>query len=199
MCGITGVFHLDGERVKVSVLAEMAKAISHRGPDDEGFYCDENIGLAHQRLSILDTSRKGAQPMVSKDQRWVVVFNGCIYNHKELREELKNMGHYFTSQSDTEVISEGLSAYGPEFFERFNGMFAIAAWDTQNRELYLSRDRFGVKPLYYYFNGKTLIFGSEIKAIIKHPSYDMDVDLGALNEYFTFQKYVYVPTLFKGL
>lgn len=199
MCGIAGIFNLDGSRVKLSTLAIMAKSIAHRGPDDEGFYCDGNVGLVHQRLSIIDTSRKGSQPMSSKDKRWVVIFNGCIYNFKELREELKQKGHHFISQSDTEVITEGLSAYGPEIFERFNGMFAIAAWDTENSELYLSRDRFGVKPLYYYFNGKTLLFGSEIKAIVSHPAYEIDVDLGALNEYFTFQNMFTYRTLFKGV
>ncbi|MEQ8628961.1 asparagine synthase (glutamine-hydrolyzing) [Ekhidna sp.] len=199
MCGIAGVFNLDGKPFRMTDLVMMANEIAHRGPDDEGFYLKENIGLAHKRLSILDTSRKGAQPMQSKDGKWVVVFNGCIYNFKELREELKQKGHYFISNSDTEVIVEGLSAYGPEIFERFNGMFAIGAWNTETEELYLSRDRFGVKPLYYWFNGKTLVFASEIKSIIKHPDFSMDVDLGALNEYFTFQNLFTYRTLFKGV
>ena len=199
MCGILGVYHLNDKPVKLSNLVSMANKIAHRGPDDEGFYHRENIGLAHKRLSILDVSSKGAQPMQSKDGRWVVVFNGCIYNFKELRKELKSKGHYFVSESDTEVIVEGLSAYGPEFFERFNGMFAIGAWDTQNEELYISRDRFGVKPLYYWFNGKSFVFSSEIKAIIMHPDYEMDVNLGALNEYFTFQNLFTYRTLFKGV
>lgn len=190
---------MNGDSFRMSNLVDMANQLAHRGPDDEGFYLNENIGLGHKRLSILDTSRKGNQPMTSKDGKWVVVFNGCIYNYKELKKELTEKGHYFISNSDTEVITEGLSAYGPSIFERFNGMFAIGAWNTEERMLYLSRDRFGVKPLYYWFSGKTLVFASEIKAIIKHPDYSIDVDLGALNEYFTFQNLFSYRTLFKDV
>ena len=199
MCGIVGVFNLDGKPFRMSKLVEMANQLEHRGPDDEGFYLKNNIGLGHKRLSILDTSRKGAQPMTSKDGKWTIVFNGCIYNYKELRKELKEKGHYFVSHSDTEVIVEGLSAYGPKFFERFNGMFAIGAWNTEEEALYISRDRFGVKPLYYWYNGRTIVFGSEIKAILKHPDYEIDVDLSALNEYFTFQNLFRYNTLFKDI
>lgn len=199
MCGIVGVFNLDRKPFRMSSLVEMGNQLNHRGPDDEGFYLKDNIGLGHKRLSILDTSRKGNQPMTSKDGKWVVVFNGCIYNYKELRKELKTKGHYFKSNTDTEVIAEGLSAYGPEFFERFNGMFAIGAWNTEEEALYLSRDRFGVKPLYYWFNGKTIVFSSEIKSILKHPDYEVEVDLSALNEYFTFQNMFRYNTLFKDI
>ncbi len=199
MCGIVGVFNLDRKPFKMSNLVEMGNQLNHRGPDDEGFYLNEHIGLAHKRLSILDTSRKGNQPMTSKDGKWVVVFNGCIYNYKELKKELKEKGHYFNSSTDTEVIVEGLSAYGPAFFERFNGMFAIGAWNTEEETLYISRDRFGVKPLYYWFNGKTIVFASEIKSILKHPDYEIDVDLSALNEYFTFQNLFTYNTLFKDI
>jgi len=199
MCGIVGVFNLDRKPFRMSSLVEMGNQLNHRGPDDEGFYLKDNIGLGHKRLSILDTSRKGNQPMTSKDGKWVVVFNGCIYNYKELRKELKTKGYYFKSNTDTEVICEGLSAYGPEFFERFNGMFAIGAWNTEEETLYLSRDRFGVKPLYYWFNGKTIVFSSEIKSILKHPDYEIDVDLSALNEYFTFQNLFRYNTLFKDI
>lgn len=199
MCGIVGVFNLDGERFRMTNLVEMARTLEHRGPDDEGFYLVGNIGLAHKRLSILDISPKGNQPMTSKDGEWVVVFNGCIYNYRELREELKLKGHYFISGSDTEVLVEGLAAYGISFFERLNGMFAVGAWHKRERALYLSRDRFGVKPLYYWFNGKTLVFASEIKAIVKHPDYVKDVDLGALNEYFTFQNLFSYRNLLKGV
>lgn len=199
MCGILGVYNLNGKPFRLTTLVEMANKLSHRGPDDEGFYYDDNIGFAHKRLSIIDTSKKGKQPMTSKDGKWVVVFNGCIYNFKELKKELQEKGYYFISKSDTEVITEGLSAYGPEFFERFNGMFAIGAWNTEEKSLYLSRDRFGVKPLYYWFNGRTIVFSSEIKAILKHPDYVMDVDLEALNEYFTFQNLFTYRTLFKDV
>ncbi|HAH50378.1 MAG TPA: asparagine synthase (glutamine-hydrolyzing) [Balneola sp.] len=199
MCGIAGVFNLDGRNFSMTSLVGMANEIAHRGPDDEGFYLDDNIGLAHKRLSILDTTTKGRQPMTSKDGEWVIVFNGCIYNFLSIKEELKSKGYYFNSNSDTEVIAEGLCEYGPKIFERFNGMFAIGAWNTKERKLYLSRDRFGVKPLYYWFNGKSLVFASEIKAIIKHPDFNVEVDLDALNEYFTFQNLFTYKTLFKGV
>jgi asparagine synthase (glutamine-hydrolysing) len=199
MCGLVGVFDLKGDSVYSSLIKTMTKQIAHRGPDSEGYYVKDNIGLGHRRLSILDTSDKGAQPMSSKDGNWTIVFNGCIYNFSELKKELKTKGHTFNSQTDTEVICEGLSEYGEVFFEKLNGMFAIAAWNESKQELYLSRDRFGVKPLYYWFNGNTLCFSSEIKAIIKHPDYKIDVDLDALNEYFTFQNVFSFNTLFKGI
>ncbi len=199
MCGIVGVYNLDGKPFLLSNLVKMAEQIAHRGPDDEGFYLKDNIALGHKRLSILDISKKGAQPMTSKDGKWVVVFNGCIYNFMEIRQELKALGHYFVSNTDTEVIVEGLAEWGPKILERFNGMFAIAAWNNEENALYISRDRFGVKPLYYWFNGKTLVFASEIKAIIKHPDYSMAVDLDALNEYFTFQNLFSYRTLFKDV
>jgi asparagine synthase (glutamine-hydrolysing) len=199
MCGLAGVFDLKGGSVYSSLIKTMTKQIAHRGPDSEGYYVKDNIGLGHKRLSILDTSDKGTQPMSSKDGVWTIVFNGCIYNFSELKKELKTKGHTFISQTDTEVICEGLSEYGEVFFEKLNGMFAIAAWNQSKQELYLSRDRFGVKPLYYWFNGNILCFSSEIKAIIKHPDYKIDVDLDALNEYFTFQNVFSFNTLFKGI
>lgn len=199
MCGILGVYSLGGNNISLDTLKEMANKISHRGPDGEGFYANEYIGLAHKRLSILDVSDNGAQPMTSKNGKWTVVFNGCIYNYKELRKELLELGYSFKSTSDTEVLVEGIDACGPSFFERLNGMFAIGAWNNEEKCLYLSRDRFGVKPLYYWFNGKTLVFSSEIKAIVQHPSYRIGVDLGSLNEYFTFQNLFSYRTLFKDV
>jgi asparagine synthase (glutamine-hydrolysing) len=199
MCGILGIYNLEGSAINKGSFVEMGNQISHRGPDGEGIYLDNTIGLIHKRLSILDVSENGRQPMSSKSGKWVVVFNGCIYNFKELRSELEALGHLFISNSDTEVIVQGLEAFGIDFFERFNGMFAIGAWNTQEEKLYLSRDRYGIKPLYYWFNKKTLVFASEIKAIIKHPDYKIDVDLDALNEYFTFQNIFSFNTLFKGV
>jgi asparagine synthase (glutamine-hydrolysing) len=199
MCGLVGVFDLKGNSVYSSLIKTMTKQIAHRGPDSEGYYVKDNIGLGHRRLAILDTSDKGTQPMSSKDGVWTIVFNGCIYNFSELKKELKTKGHTFISQTDTEVICEGLAEYGEVFFEKLNGMFAIAAWNESTQELFLSRDRFGVKPLYYWFNGNILCFSSEIKAIIKHPDYKIDVDLDALNEYFTFQNVFSFNTLFNGI
>ncbi|MBU0695744.1 MAG: asparagine synthase (glutamine-hydrolyzing) [Bacteroidetes bacterium] len=199
MCGIAGVFNLNNEPFALSNLKIMADAIAHRGPDGDGFFIDEGIALAHKRLAILDVSTKGAQPMTSKDGQWTIVFNGCIYNYLELKQELKSKGHEFISSSDTEVISEGLAAYGPEFFKRLNGMFAVGAWNHQEKMLYLSRDRYGIKPLYYWFTGKTLVFASEIKAIIAHPKFSVQLNMGALNEYFTFQNMFTFRTLFDGV
>jgi asparagine synthase (glutamine-hydrolysing) len=199
MCGIVGVFNLDGSPFLLPNLKKMAQAISHRGPDGEGYYIKDNVALAHKRLAILDTSPKGSQPMTSKDGRWVVVFNGCIYNFLELRQILKTKGYQFISNSDTEVIVEALSAFGPSIFSQFNGMFAIAALDTVQKVLYLSRDRYGIKPLYYWFNGKSLVFASEIKSIICHPDFQVKLNYSALNEYFTFQNLFTFQTLFEGV
>jgi asparagine synthase (glutamine-hydrolysing) len=199
MCGILGVYNLDGSRFNENALMVMANEIAHRGPDGEGFYIEDGIAFAHKRLAILDKSVNGHQPMFSRNGKWVVVFNGCIYNFQELKDELRALGSSFVSTSDTEIITEGLALFGVDFFERFNGMFAIGAWNTEEKKLYLSRDRFGVKPLYYWFNGKTLVFSSEIKAIVKHPDYSIGVDLGALNEYFTFQNLFSYRTLFKDI
>ncbi|MGB5031306.1 MAG: asparagine synthase (glutamine-hydrolyzing) [Saprospiraceae bacterium] len=199
MCGIAGVFNLNGEPFSMGYLKKMAEVIAHRGPDGEGFYIHKGIALAHKRLSILDISEKGSQPMSSKNGEWIIIFNGCIYNFIELRQELKAKGQIFFSNTDTEVIVEGLSVYGVEFFKRMNGMFAIAAWNTKSETLYLSRDRFGVKPLYYWFDKRKIVFGSEVKAILQHPEYSIDVNLGALNEYFTFQNLFSYRTLFKNI
>lgn len=199
MCGIAGVFNLNEQPVSLSLVQEITRSLEHRGPDDEGFYVHNNIGLGHRRLSILDTSPRGRQPMMSKNGKWIIVFNGCIYNFLDLKLELKTKGHQFVSTTDTEVISEGLAAYGPSFFERLDGMFAIAAWNTEEKKMYLSRDRYGVKPIYYWFSNGILVFASEIKAIIKHPKYSIAVNPDALNEYFTFQNVFRYHTLFKGV
>lgn len=199
MCGIVGVFNLNGEPFALNNLKRMAETIAHRGPDGDGYFVDNQIGLAHKRLAILDVSPKGAQPMTSKDGNWVITFNGCIYNYLELKQELKAKGHEFVSTTDTEVIVEGLAEYGPSFFERLNGMFAVGAWCKNEQTLYLSRDRYGIKPLYYWFTGKTIVFASEIKAIIAHPSFSVQVNIPALNEYFTFQNMLSFRTLFEGV
>jgi asparagine synthase (glutamine-hydrolysing) len=199
MCGIVGVFNLNGEAFALSNLKQMANKIAHRGPDGDGYYIENQIGLAHKRLSILDLSTKGAQPMTSKDGNWVITFNGCIYNYLELKQTLQAKGHSFISTTDTEVIVEGLAEYGPIFFEKLNGMFSVGAWNKKEQTLYLSRDRYGIKPLYYWFNGKTIVFSSEIKAIIAHADYKIAVDMDALNQYFTFQNVFTYNTLFAGV
>jgi len=167
MCGISGIFNLNKQPVSQHILKNMSDALAHRGPDGEGLYIDDYIGLGHRRLSILDTSNKAAQPMQSKDGNWVIVFNGCIYNYLELKLDLQSKGHIFHSTGDTEVICEGLAAYGIDFIKKLNGMFAIAAWNKTTKELWLNRDRFGVKPLYIYLHNEVVLFASEIKAFFK--------------------------------
>jgi asparagine synthase (glutamine-hydrolysing) len=199
MCGIAGVFNFNKQPVSHQTIKTMVDAMAHRGPDGEGLYIDENMALGHRRLSILDISPKGAQPMMSHNGEWVIVFNGCIYNYLDLRLNLKSKGHDFISTGDTEVICEGLAEYGTSFFEKLDGMFAIAAWHKPSKTLWLSRDRFGVKPLYYYQQNGVLLFASEIKAFLKHPAFKVEVNLSALNEYFTFQNVFTFNTLFAGV
>ena len=199
MCGITGIYNINQNKICESVINQMTDMLAHRGPDGRGIFIDGNVALGHRRLAILDTSEKGAQPMHSNSKNWTISFNGCIYNFKELRQDLINKGHTFNSTTDTEVIVEGLEAYGIKFFERLNGMFAIAAFDHRSRKIYLSRDKFGIKPLYYWHTENTFLFSSEIKAFLKHPDFKVQVDLSALNEYFTFQNLFSFRTLFKGV
>lgn len=199
MCGFAGVFNLDGRPVSEDVIDSMTTSLTHRGPDGTGAWIRENIGLGHRRLAILDTSSKGLQPMASKDGEWVIVFSGCIYNFQELRSELLALGHKFVTGTDTEVITEGLAAWGSDVFVRFNGMFAVAAYNNRTCELILSRDRFGIKPLYYWHTPKTLVFASEIKAIMRHPDFRVELNPHALNEYFTFQNQFTFQTLFRGV
>jgi asparagine synthase (glutamine-hydrolysing) len=199
MCGIAGIFNFNKQPIAYQTIKVMTDAIAHRGPDGEGIFIEEYAGLGHRRLAILDVSSKGAQPMASHNGDWIVVFNGCIYNFKTLKVELQSKGHHFVSTSDTEVITEGLAEYGPSFFERMDGMFAIGAWHKPSKTLWLSRDRFGVKPLYYWQNGETLLFSSEIKAFMQHPAFKVEVNVDALNEYFSFQNVFSYQTLFKGV
>jgi len=199
MCGLAGIFNFNKEPVALPTLKKMAAAIAHRGPDSEGFFVDANIGFAHRRLAIIDTSSKGSQPMTSKNGEWVIVFNGCIYNFLELKLELQTKSHWFASTTDTEVIVEGLAEYGTDFFKRLNGMFAVAAFNMHTKTLYISRDRYGIKPIYYWFNGRTFVFASEIKAIMMHPDFKTELNLSAVNEYFTFQNLFSFQSFFKGI
>ncbi len=181
MCGIVGFNWQDKETVE-----KMAQAVRHRGPDDEGFYIDGSMSLGHRRLSIIDTSPKGHQPMCFENL--VLVYNGEIYNFKQLREELKSKGYSFNSDTDTEVLLYSYHQWGPACVERFNGMWAFCIYDKQKNFFFLSRDRFGIKPLYYYFDGDKFIFASELKAIRKH-KLNFNVSTTALN-FFFYQKYI---------
>jgi asparagine synthase (glutamine-hydrolysing) len=170
MCGIAGILHQDhNRRVDRDTLRRMTRALSHRGPDGEGYYEDGNIGLGHRRLAIIDLAT-GSQPMYSRDRDVVVVFNGEIYNYVELREELIQLGHEFVTTSDTEVIIAAYKQWGFDCQQKFNGMWALALWDVTQRQLLLSRDRMGEKPLHYSVKDGTLTFGSEIKSLLAFSS-----------------------------
>jgi asparagine synthase (glutamine-hydrolysing) len=177
----------------------MTNAIAHRGPDGEGQFVDGPVGLGHRRLAILDLSAAGAQPMASPEGRVVVTYNGEIYNHLDLRRELESLGYHFRSRTDTEVLVHGYCAWGLDLVPRLNGMFAFALWDGRERSLHLARDRYGIKPLYYWYDGRELVFGSEIRTLLLHPAIRVDVNHDALNEYFTFQNLFQYHTLFKGI
>ncbi|MCK4830766.1 asparagine synthetase B, partial [bacterium] len=190
---------MDGEPIPHRYIKSMADTLAHRGPDDEGQYIDVNIALGHRRLSILDLTPAGHQPMANKDGTVVLVYNGEIYNHLELKVELEALGYHFRSRTDTEVLLNGYEAWGIDVVKRLNGMFAFGLWDGRTRTLYLVRDRYGIKPLYWTKIGKILIFASEIKAILTHPMVSPQVNVDALNEYFTFQNLFRYHTLFKGI
>lgn len=199
MCGIAGVLNRDGEPASAVLLRRMTDVIAHRGPDGEGFYCDGELGFGHRRLAIIDLTDGGHQPMLSSDGRFVLNYNGELYNFQELRAELHALGHRFRSTSDTEVVLNALAEWGPEALPRFNGMFALALWDTAQRKLLLARDRYGIKPLYYTFSQGSFLFGSEAKALLAHPACRASLDPKALLEYFTFQNLFTARTLFQDV
>lgn len=199
MCGITGIFNLNGEPVSAVILRRMTDAIAHRGPDGEGFYADSFIGLGHRRLAIIDLSPAGHQPMITLDGQYVLVYNGEIYNFQELRLELEALGHQFRSRTDSEVVLYAYAEWGVKALDRFNGMFAFAIWDCQRQELFLARDRYGIKPVYYTLRGNAFLFGSEVKAMLAHPACRAELDKEGLVEYFTFQNFFTDRTLFAGV
>jgi asparagine synthase (glutamine-hydrolysing) len=199
MCGIVGILNLNGEPISINLLKKMTDLISHRGPDSEGFWVNSNIGFGHRRLSIMDTSSLGNQPMQTEDGRFIISYNGEIYNFVNLRIELESKGHRFFSNSDTEVVLKSYAEWGDECVKKFNGMFAFTVWDKKEKKLFIARDRYGIKPLYYYFNSDVFVFASEIKSILVHPKYNFNVSGDALNEYFSFQNIFTDLTLFKDI
>jgi asparagine synthase (glutamine-hydrolysing) len=197
MCGIAGLFVIDGRRRDMDLAAtalKMADTLPHRGPDGRDIWGDASagIGLGHRRLAIIDLSPTGAQPMHSANGRYVITYNGEVYNFRQLRRELEARGHAFRGTSDTEVMLAAISEWGIErAVERFVGMFAFAVFDRQARALYLVRDRLGIKPLYWSLSGGCLLFGSELRALMAHPSFRPEVDREAVS---AFLRYSYVPT-----
>lgn len=197
MCGISGIFNLHGEAASPVSLRAMTDALSHRGPDGEGYYIDGFIGLGHRRLAIIDLSQGGHQPMTTPDERYTISYNGELYNYRELRTELERAGHLFRSQSDTEVMLHALVEWGDAALDKFNGMFAFALWDRKQCELTLARDRYGIKPLYYAELGGRLLFASEIKALLADDRLTPEMDYSGMVEYLSFQNFFTDRTLFR--
>ena len=199
MCGICGIVSdRNTDTVDLKIIQRMNGAMVHRGPDDAGVFKGDNVGLAARRLSIIDVTG-GHQPIHNEDKTVWVVFNGEIYNFKELRDQLIKKGHTFYTQSDTEAIVHLYEEYGPRCVNQLTGMFAFALWDVKQKTLLLSRDRLGIKPLYYYHKNGHFLFASELKALLQHPIVGREIDIKGLDCYFT---YGYIPaphTIFKDI
>ncbi len=189
MCGICGIYNFSGEKVDSRILKEMTASLHHRGPDDHGFYINENIGFGHRRLTIIDI-HTGKQPIFSEDRQYAIIYNGEIYNYPELRKKLIDRGHKFSTKSDTEVIVHLYEDEGEGCLDYLRGMFSLAIWDNKKKELFFARDRLGKKPFYYYLDSKRFIFASEIKAILKN---DISTHLkkDAIIDFF---KYQFIPS-----
>ena len=199
MCGICGIFFSDRDwHVKGDVLAGMNRRIVHRGPDDEGFFVEENVGLAMRRLSIIDV-KSGHQPLSNENRDVWIVFNGEIYNHAELRADLEARGHTYRTRSDTETIVHLYEEYGRDCVKHLRGMFVFVIWDRRKRVLFAARDRLGIKPFYYRWDGKAFLFGSEIKTILAYPGVDAEFNHGTLGEYLTFGYITGAETMFANI
>jgi asparagine synthase (glutamine-hydrolysing) len=198
MCGIVGILNLDGSPVDRSRLERMLASIAHRGPDASGTHLEPGVGLGHARLSIIDLSG-GQQPMANEDGSLWVTFNGEIFNYVELAQELAAAGHRFATRSDTEVILHAFEDHGPDCVQRFNGQWAWAVWDRRRRRLVASRDRLGVRPLYYTRLGNTLLFASEVKALLAHGDVPLRLDPQGLDQVFTYWSPIAPRTVFAGI
>lgn len=192
-CGFTGKVEN-----KEQVIENMMEKIIYRGPDSKGTHVDDDIALGFRRLSIIDLA-DGTQPIYNEDETKVIVFNGEVYNYREIREDLVKKGHIFRTKTDTEVILHGYEEYGPEVLNKFRGMFAIAIWDLVSKELFIARDFFGIKPMYYTQVGNDLVFGSEIKCILTHPNVKKELNIHALQNYLSFQYGVPNDTFFENI
>jgi len=185
MCGIVGVMNFSGGSVEKATIKKMCETLVHRGPDDEGLYVSDGVGLGHRRLSVIDLV-SGHQPLGNKDKTIWITYNGEIYNYVELRKQLIGLGHQFVTESDTEVILHAYEQFGEECPKYLEGMFAFALWDSRRRRLFLARDRVGKKPLFYYHGGGIFAFASEVKALLCHPEIPCEILPSALPHYFTF-------------
>ena len=197
MCGIVGFTNTVSDAGKV--IGEMMDRIRHRGPDAEGKYVDEDIALGHRRLSIIDVSSTGDQPIFNEDGTKVIIFNGEIYNYRSIRDRLTEAGHVFRTNTDTEVLIHGYEEYGEKLLNMLRGMFAFVIWDKEKKELFGARDFFGIKPMYYARMGGTFMFGSEIKSFLAHPAFKKELNTTALENYLTFQYSPTHETFFKNV
>ncbi|MBX0357975.1 asparagine synthase (glutamine-hydrolyzing) [Halobacillus sp. Nhm2S1] len=200
MCGIVGIFNKKGVE-NHTLIQDMMEKIHHRGPDNQGSYTNREISLGFQRLTIIDVSENGNQPMFSENERYVMVFNGEIYNFQNLREDLLLKGHTFHSQADSEVVLHGFEQYGPDILQKLRGMFAFSIWDKVEKQLFIARDMFGIKPLYYTqeTTDGSFLFGSEIKSFLAHPQFRKSFNDEALQPYLTFQYSAMEETFFEGV
>jgi asparagine synthase (glutamine-hydrolysing) len=200
MCGIAGYVNTRSAAATggLAVLSRMTDVIQHRGPDDSGFFQDSGVFLGHRRLSIIDLSA-GHQPMANEDGTVNIVYNGEIFNHSDVRVDLERAGHVYTTHCDTETIIHAYEEYGPDCLARFRGMFAFALWDSSKRRLFCARDRLGIKPFYYYWDGRLFAFASEIKALLQHPSISPRLEEELLPEYLSFGYISEERTLFSGI
>src|SRR5215210_5273862 len=199
MCGIAGFLNVNGAPAAKPAVMRMARALAHRGPDGEGVWTEGAVAFGHRRLAIIDLSPAAAQPMTSADGRFVMIYNGEVYNFRELRSQLEASGRRFRSTSDSEVVLEAFAEWGSAAIERFNGMFALAIWDRSERRLTLARDRYGIKPLYHARKGNAFLFASEIKGLLAHGALAAEIDLEGLAEYFAFQNFLTEHTLFSSV
>ncbi len=199
MCGICGIFFTNRRTaVDQATLTAMNRQIVHRGPDDEGFFVQDNVGLAMRRLSIIDV-KTGHQPIANESGTMWIVFNGEIYNHRELRAELQAKGHRYRTESDTETVVHLYEEYGSECVQHLRGMFAFVIWDGSQRQLFAARDRLGIKPLYYRWDGTTFVFGSEIKALLAYPGMEAVFNQSTLGEYLAFGYITGERTMYQGI
>lgn len=200
MCGIVAIVNISQEPGSDKIAESMSARIAHRGPDGMGHWAHDNVALGHRRLSIIDLSDGGSQPMQTPDGRYTIVYNGELYNFADIRLELKALGEQFVSRSDTEVLLRAIARFGlKEAVRRFNGIFAFACYDSRERRLLIGRDRYGIKPLYWCRTKSSLLFASEPKAFLGHPDFAMALDAQGMAEYFTFQNFLTDRTLFKGV
>jgi asparagine synthase (glutamine-hydrolysing) len=186
MCGIVGIIDYENN-IEKELLVKMRDSLEHRGPDDKGYFIDNHIGLGHRRLSIIDTSYSGHQPMSNEDDSIWISYNGEIYNHLEIRNQLQKKGHVFKSNTDTEVIIHAYEEYGEKCLQLFNGMFAFAIWDSNKKQLFLARDRIGQKPLFCYMKNNLFLFSSEIKSLVHHPKFIKEINFDSVSHYLSYQ------------